>query len=100
MFSFFDQTHGDPRHRRRYRHAGIHQGKRSATDRGHRRRAIGLQNFRYDADRVRKALLGRQYRQQRAFSEIAMADLAAARPTKKLDLTDAEWRKVIMQHEL
>src|SRR5262249_58127411 len=82
------------------RHAGIHWERGSATNGGHRRRAIGLQNFRYNANRVRETLLRWQYRQQRALGKIAMADLAPARAPKKLDLADAERRKVIMQHEL
>src|SRR3990172_839254 len=42
MLPFFDQPHGDARHRRRYRYAGVHQRERPAAHRRHRRRAVGF----------------------------------------------------------
>ena len=58
VVALLDQTHRDAGHRALDRHAGVHQRQRRAADRGHRRRAVGLEDVRHDADRVRE-LLGR-----------------------------------------
>ena len=99
MLAFLDQTHGDARHRRRQRHAGIHHRQRAAAHARHRGRTVGFQNFRNDANGVRKTFVDRQHRKQRALGEIAMADLAPARAAQKLHFADAKRREVVMQHE-
>src|SRR5581483_8161721 len=99
VLAFFDQAHRDTGHRRRHRHAGVHQRQRAAADRGHGGGAVGFENLGDDADGIGKAVLGRQHRHQRALGEIAVADLAPARAAQKFHFADAERRKIVMQHE-
>ena len=56
VVALLDQAHRDARDRRLDRHARVHQRQRGAADRGHRRRAVGLEDVRHDADRVRELL--------------------------------------------
>ena len=48
------EAHGDACHRRLQRHAGIHQREAGAADRGHRARAVRLEDLGHDADDVRE----------------------------------------------
>ena len=57
VVALLDQAHGDAGHRRLDRHAGVHQRQGRAADGGHRRGAVGLEDVRHDADRVREVLL-------------------------------------------
>jgi hypothetical protein len=55
-----DQTHGDARARGLDGHASVHQGERTAADRGHRRRTVGFHNVGNQAHGVGKVRLGRK----------------------------------------
>ena len=94
-----DEAHRDAGDRRAQRHAGVHHRQRAAADRGHRRRAVRLEDVGHDADRVRERFFGRQHRQQRALGERAVADLAAAGPAQELHFAHRERREVVVQHE-
>ena len=54
--AFLDEPHRDAGDGGLDRHAGIEQRERAAADRGHRRRAVRLEDVRHDADRVRELL--------------------------------------------
>ena len=77
VVALLDQAHRDARDRRLDRHARVHQRQRRAADRGHRRRAVGLEDVRHDANRVRELLDRRDHRHQRPLGERAVADVAA-----------------------
>ena len=62
LVALLDQAHRDAGDRRLDRHAGVHQRQRAAADRGHRRRAVRLEDLRDDADRVREVLSVGQHR--------------------------------------
>src|SRR5215469_202366 len=78
-FRLFDQPHGDPGHRTGKRNAGIHQSKRGAANRGHRRGPVRLGDLGDDAYRVREVVLGWQQRANRPPGELAVPDIAPAR---------------------
>ena len=78
------------------RHAGVHQRQRGAAHRGHRRRAVGLEDVRHDADRVREVLLRRDHRDERPLGERAVADVAALRAAHEAGLPDRERREVVV----
>ena len=52
VVAFLHQAHGDARHRSRNRHTGIHQRQGGAADRGHRARAVRLENVADHAEGV------------------------------------------------
>ena len=78
------------------RHAGVHQGQRRAAHRGHRRRAVGLEDVRHDADRVREVLRARHHRHERALGERAVADVAALGAAHEAGLAHRERREVVV----
>src|SRR5229473_7757381 len=94
-----DEAHGNAGAGRLERHAGVHKGERTATDGGHRRGAVGLQNVGDQAHGVRKFFFGRKQIREGALGERPVADFAAAGAAKELYLTDAEGREVVVQHE-
>src|SRR4051812_7317498 len=96
VVALLDQAHGDAGDRPRERHAGVHQAQRGAADRRHRARAVGLEDVRHDADRVRELLLVRDHRDQRALGERAVADVAALRAAHEAGLADRERREVVV----
>src|SRR5690606_12147460 len=49
------------------------------------------------ADRIRKRVLRRQYRDQRTFSEGAVSDFPTTRAGKPTSLSDGEGRKIIVE---
>ena len=77
LLSFLDEPHGDARDRCAHRDAGVKQGERAAADGRHRRRAVGLEDVRHDANRVREFLEWRQHRLEGALGQVAVPDLAA-----------------------
>ena len=84
---------------RRDRHACVHHRHRAAADRRHRRRAVGLEDVRDEADRVGELLFGGNDRRERALGEGAVPDLAAARSALTAGLADREGREVVVEHE-
>ena len=74
--SLADQPHRDSRDRSLDRYAGVHESQRSAADRGHRRRAVRLQDVGHDADRVRERLLAREHGRESAACEVSVTDVA------------------------
>ena len=64
VVALLDEAHRHTGHRRLDRHAGVHQRQRRAADRGHRARAVGLEDVRDHADRVREVLHLRHHRQR------------------------------------
>ena len=78
------------------RHAGVHQRQRRAADRGHRRRAVGLEDVRHDADRVREVLGARDDRHERPLGERAVADVAALGAAHEAGLAHREGREVVV----
>ena len=97
--AFLDQTHGDAGDVRLQRRAGVHQRQAAAAHRGHRRRAVGLGDFRHHAHGVAELFLGRQHRHQRALGQPAVADFAAFRRADAAGFTGGVGRHVVVQHE-
>ena len=93
-----DQAHRDAGDVIADRHAGVHQRERRSADRRHRRRSVGLEHFAHQAQRVRKLVLRRKHRQQRAFGEIAVTDFAAAGAAHRARLADRVRREVVEVH--
>ena len=85
-----------PGDRRLDRHAGIHQREGRAAHRGHRARAVGLEDVGHDADRVGELLLAGDHRHQRPLGERAMADVAALGAAHEARLPDRERREVVV----
>ena len=77
-------------------HARVHQRERRAADRGHRRRAVRLEDVGDDADRVGELLHRRDHRQQGPLGERAVADVAALRAAHEARLPDREGREVVV----
>ena len=99
MLAFFDQPHGDTRHRRRHRHAGVHQRERTAAN-----VAMDVEPFDSRISETIRIVYGNpssagKHRHQRALGKIAVADFTPSRTAQELDLADAERRKIIVQHE-
>src|SRR6266446_2276079 len=94
-----DEAHGDARAGGLERHASVHEGERSAADRGHRRRPVGLENVGNEAHGVGKLFFGRKQIRKRALGQRTVADFAAAGAAKEFHFADAEWREIVVQHE-
>src|SRR6185436_4107222 len=60
---------------------------------------VRFRDLRYDAQRIRKLVVWRQDRMDGPPGELAVADLAAARPAQPPGLAHREWREVVMQQE-
>ena len=99
-FGIGDQPHGDTRHGFAELHAGVHQREGSGADRGHRRRAVRLEDVRHDAHGVGVVLAQRNHRLQGAPCQVAVADFAAREAAGGLGLARREGREVIVEHEL
>src|SRR4051812_46332369 len=96
VVALLDEAHGHARDGALDRHARVHQRQRGAADRRHRRRAVGLEDVRHDADRVRERLLVRDHRDQRALGESAVADVAALGAAHEARLAHGEGREVVV----
>ena len=81
-------AHRDPGDRSDQRHAGVEERQRAATDRRHRRRAVGLHDVGDDAHGVGEVVLVGQNRHQCSSGEDSMTDLATTRATQEPDLAD------------
>ena len=78
--------------------ACVHQRERGAADGALRGRAVGGDDLAHDADGIRELVDRRDDRQQRALSESAVADLAAAGAAGGLGLADGVAGEVIVVH--
>ena len=96
VVALLDQAHRDAGDRPLDRHAGVHQRQRGAAHRGHRRGAVGLEDVRHDADRVRELLRRRDHRHQRALGERPVADVTALRAAHEAGLAHRERREVVV----
>src|SRR6478672_3934087 len=96
VVALLDEAHRDTGDRLADRHAGVHQGQRRAAHRGHRRRAVGLEDVGHDANRVREVLGARDDRHQRPLGECAVADVAALGAAHEACLAHAEGREVVV----
>src|SRR6267143_2279754 len=94
-----DEAHGNAGTGRLERHAGVHEGERTAADGGHRRGTIGFQNVGDEAHGVRKFFFGRKQIREGSLGECTVADFAAAGAAKEFHFTHAERRKIVVQHE-
>ncbi len=94
-----DEAHGDAGGRALERDARVHQRQRRAAYGGHRGGAVRLGDLRHYAQRVGKFVVRRQDRMDGAPRELAVADLATARPGHASGLADRERREVVMQEE-
>ncbi len=88
VFSFFDQPHCHARDRSLQRNAGVHKRQSCAAYGCHRGGAVGLQNVRDHAHRVRPLLLGGKHGGNGAFGERTVTDLAASGATQKGNFTN------------
>ena len=57
LVAFLHQSHGDARNGLLHADAGVQEAQRASADRGHGRGAVGLEDLRDDADRVRESSL-------------------------------------------
>ena len=81
------------------RHAGVHQRRGAAADRGHRRRAVRLGDVGDDADGVRELVLARQ-RMRRARARRGAPWPISRRPGRESAcFADGEGREVVVEHE-
>ena len=76
------------------------QRQAGAAHRSHRRRSVRLQNVGHDADRVRRLVRARQNRGNRALRQRSVAHFAPAHAGHTSRFTNAERRKVVVQHEV
>jgi hypothetical protein len=97
--AFLDEAHRDAGARRGHRHPGIKQCQRPAAHRGHRGRAIRLEDIGHDADRVGELLVGREQRLQCPLGERAVPDLPPRRAADGLHFAGRKRREVVVQHE-
>ncbi|MNL02136.1 hypothetical protein D3C87_1226350 [compost metagenome] len=97
--AFEDKAHGDTGNWLGQRYASVHQCKRGAANRCHRRRAVGLGDFGNDAQRVGELFRSRQHRTDSAPCELAVTDFATARGAHTARFTDRVGREVVMQKE-
>src|SRR5215211_5368523 len=96
VVALLDEAHGHAPHRRLDRHAGVHQRQARAADRGHRARAVRLEDVRHDADRVGELVHRRHDRHERPLRERAVADVAALRAAHEAGLANRERREVVV----
>ena len=78
---------------------GVHEGQGARTDCGHGGRAVRLEHFARDPDRVGVFLQG-QHWLDAAFGEGAVADFAAAGAHDATCLADREMREAVVEKEL
>ena len=100
IVAFLDQAHGDTGNGALHRHAGVHQGQRTATYRRHRGRAVRLGDLGDETDGVGEVLFRRKQRTKRAPGKLAMADFAPSRRSDPAGLADRIGREVVVQHEV
>jgi hypothetical protein len=74
VVAFLHQAHGHAGHRALERDAGVIKRQAGAADRGHRRRAVGLENVGDDADGVRRLFRAGQNRGDGALGQCSVAD--------------------------
>ena len=96
---FLDESHRDAGNSRAHRNTRVEEGQGAATNRRHRRRAVGLEDIRDNTNRVGEFLERRQYALECALGEVAVADLAARRTAHGAHFASRERREVVMQHE-
>src|SRR5829696_6866316 len=96
VLALLDEAHGNARHRALDRHAGIHEREARAAHRGHRRRAVRLEDVGDHAQRVRELLLRGHDRHERALGERSVTDVAALRTAHEARLADRERREVVV----
>src|SRR5665647_2500282 len=99
VLAFQHQAHGNTADVSRQRSARIHQGQRSAADRGLRARTVGFEDVANHAHGVGELIFAGDQRGERTLGESAVADFAAARSTHEAGFADAERREVVVQHE-
>ena len=99
LVAFLDQAHGDTRHVTLDWHTGIHQRQAAAADRCHRRRTIGLGDFRHQTDGIGEIFLRGHQRVDGALGQPAMAHLATLRRTDAAGLARGVRRHVVLHHE-
>src|SRR6185437_14072300 len=92
-----DQSHSDSSAGGLERHAGVHQGERSAANGSHRGGPVGFKNVGHDADGVGEINFGRQQVGQRAFGQSTVPYFAASRTTKEFHFANGEGWEVVVQ---
>src|SRR5450759_268859 len=94
-----DETHRRATNGGFDRHARIHEGEAGTAGRRHRGGAIRRHALADEADDVRELILGRQDRQQRPLSKMAVADLTPTGAAHRLVLAGAIGRHVVVVEE-
>src|SRR5438093_621359 len=93
-----DKSHRDAGDHLADRNAGVHERERRTARGRHRRRAVRLERFAHDADRVRELLLRWKDGRDRSLRERAVADLAPARAAHHAHLADRIRGEVVVVH--
>src|SRR5436190_14290905 len=96
VVALLDQAHRDARDRRLDRNARVHQRQRRSADRRHRRRAVGLEDVRHDANRVGELLDRRDHRHQGPLGQRAVTDVTPLGAAHEARLAHAEGREVVV----
>src|SRR5208337_1019204 len=100
VVAFLDQAHRYAGDRALELDAGVVECEASAADRGHGRRAVGLEDVGNDADGVWGFFRAGKNRGDGALCECTVTDLAPSGTAHASRLAYAERRKVVMEHEV
>ncbi len=98
--AFLDEAHRHTGHRRLDRHAGIHQRECAAANRSHRGGAVGLGDFRDNAQGVGELFLAGKDLRDGALGQVAVTHFATTGAAHGLHFADRVGREVVVQHEM
>ena len=100
LVAFFDQTDRDTSDWVTNFHTGSHQAKCGSTDGGHRRRTIGFQDVRHDADRVGEVIrIGKDWL-DRTLGQCTVSNFATPWASDWTAFAHTEAWEVVIEHEL
>jgi len=91
--------HGHAGHRALDGNAGVHQGQAGSADARHGAGAVGFGDLGDYTQRVGEGIGTRHDRQHPALGQATVADLAPLGTADPAGLTDAEGRKIVVEHE-
>ena len=100
LVAFLHQAHGDARNGLLHPHARVQEAQGAAAHGGHGGGAVGLEDFRDDAQGVREVFLLGEDHADGPLRQVAVPDLAAAGRPEPPDFPHRERREVVVQHEV
>ncbi len=96
---FLHKTHGDARHLRLNRHAGVHQREARAAHRGHGGAAVGFGDLRHHPKGVGEIFRIRKHRLHATARQPTVANFPTLRPTHEARFPDGVGGEVVVKHE-